>query len=205
MKEVLETLGPLNYLICMKKSLCSALVMALIFFSLPVFAENSILAKPVFPEGAEVAFDVVSCTNTVNGHIEPVAGTPWELTQAVLELPYQHESERLDDGFFFVVGRRLGYHVTWIALLDISQSDRVAYEVRDEQAGLWTFGASLVPPEVISALGECNVRWGGFWGDEFPTVVVDAPAITPLPPEQRLPDNPLRSGADLLPPIVADK
>ncbi len=186
----------------MIKSLSLAFATALILTSFPVIAENSILPEQVFPRGAEVAFEVVSCINTVNGHVEPVLGTPWELTQAVLELPYEHELERLADGLFFVVGRRLGYHGTWVALLDISRSDWFAYEVRDEEADLWIFGASLVPTEVISALEECSVRWGGFWADEFPMFPLEAPTVAPLPKEQKLPDNLLKNDANLLPPIA---
>lgn len=170
-------------------------------FVLALATATLIQSAPVLADKTDEALEIVSCVNTVNGHAEPVFETPWELTQAVIELPYEHELERLADGYFFVGGRMLGYHGTWFAFLDITESDWFAYEMRDQNDELWVFAASFVPPEVVSALGDCGVKWGGFWDSEYPIVVLDPPVAVPLPKEQRLPQNPLENGADLLPPI----
>ncbi|CUH43148.1 hypothetical protein [Ruegeria atlantica] len=177
-----------SYIIGMVKFVL-ALTTAVVLSSLPVLADKT-----------DEAIEIVSCINTANGHSEPVYGTPWELSQAVLELPFEHELERLADGYFFIGGRRLGYHGTWAAFLDLSLCDGIAYEVRDQDDALLIFASSFVPPEVVSALGGCGVVWGGFWIEEYPIVVLDPPPVTPLPEGQRLPNNSLESGVDLLPP-----
>ncbi|MEH6522742.1 hypothetical protein [Sulfitobacter sp.] len=171
-------------------------------FVLAVAAALIIPSSPVFAEKVDVATEIVSCINAANDHVELLRKETWHLSQAVLELPYEHELTRLADGFYFFHGRRLGYHGTWAAFLDISTSEWFAYETRNQDDELLIFAASFVPPEVISALGECNVRWGGFWIDEYPIVVLDPPVPTPLLKAQRLPKNPSINGENLLPPIV---
>lgn len=163
-------------------------------------------SSPMFAEKADVAAEIVSCINTANGHVEPVGKTRWYLTQAILVLPYEHERTRLADGIFFIGGRMLGYHGTWTMFLDVSESDWVAYETRDQDDELKGFAASFVPPEIITALGGCSVRWSGFWVGKFPFVVLDPPVVTPLTEEQRLPEDPFSDGgANLLPPVaIAD-
>lgn len=182
------------------KSSRTSYIMGMVKFVLAITTAVLFSSLPVVADKTDEAIEIASCINTANGHSEPVYGTPWELSQAVLELPLEHELERLADGYFFIGGRRLGYHGTWAAFLDLTVSEWIAYETRDQDDDLLIFASSFVPPEVVSTLGECGVLWGGSWVEEYPVVVLDPPPVTPLPEEQRLPDNPLISGVDLLPP-----
>ncbi|WP_372574502.1 hypothetical protein [Ruegeria jejuensis] len=170
-------------------------------FALALAAAILLPSSPVLADKADAAVDIVSCINSLNGHAEPLHEAQWELSQAVLELPYEHELVRLADGYFFVTGRRLGYHGTWAALLDIAAGKWIAYETRDQNDDLLVFGSSFVPPDVVSALAKCGVEWGGYWVEEYPVVVLDPPVVKPLPEWQILPDEPSKGGVQLLPPV----
>lgn len=124
----------------------------------------------LFAEKDETAFEIVSCVNTTNGHFEPFRNTPWQLTQAVLGQPFERERDRLEEGFHIIHGRLLGYHATWLALLDLTEKDWRAFETRSENDGLRIFGASFVPDEIISALASCGVVWSGYWAKEYPFI-----------------------------------
>ena len=163
-----------------------------------------LLAAPVIglADKQNTAVDVVICVNSANGYSDLIDNSPWELAQAILEIPYDHELVRLANGYYFVGGKKLGYHGTWAAFLNIANDEWIAFETRAENDELGMFGASFVPSEVVAAFDLCGVDWGGYWAEEYPIVVME-PTITPLPDALRLPANPLKNGADLLPPTTA--
>ncbi len=109
----------------------------------------------------DVAVDVVACVNSSNGYLGEIDGEPWELAQAILNIPYDHERIRLAPDYYFVGGRRLGWHGTWAAFLYLGADEWMAFETRAEDDRLTVFGASFVPAEVIQAFAECGVEWGG--------------------------------------------
>lgn len=169
------------------------------------FAFGAVLfisSSPIWANKVDLAVQINSCINTVNGHAKPLRDEPWHLTQAELELPYDHELTRLADGFFILTGRKLGHHGTWAAFLDVSDRVWVAYETKNLDDELRFFGESFVPNEVIEALQECDVRWGGYWTGEYPIVVLEPPSPTQQPDFFRLPADAQTNGAGLLPPIA---
>jgi hypothetical protein len=147
-----------------------------------------------------MAVDLVACVNSANGYSDEIDGIPWELAQAVLEVPYDHERTRLAPDYYFVHGRRLGWHGTWASLLYLGADGWTAFETRAEDDRLDVFAASFVPAKVVEAFAECDVEWGGYWADEYPLLEVppeQQPAVS-FSPRQHW------NGEDLLPPKPND-
>ncbi|CAN0605986.1 unnamed protein product, partial [Ectocarpus sp. 12 AP-2014] len=112
--------------------------------------------------------------------------------------PFEHSRVHLAEGFFLIRGINLGHVGGWVALLDGSPNDWAAYEIlnRDGKPRLFS-----VPLQVIAALDLCGVQWGGTWDEKLPFVERVPPARVPLLKALRLPDDPFKNGANLLPPV----
>ena len=161
-----------------------------------------LLVVPIigYADKQNIAFDVVACVNSTNGFPETLDKTPWELEQAVLEVPFDHEHVRLEPNYYFVGGRRLGWHGTWALLLALGDDEWVAFETRSKDDQLRVFAASFVPDKVVAALEVCSVEWGGFWTKEYP-LIETIPKQQPIAP---LFDSSELNVEDLLPPRPAD-
>lgn len=154
-----------------------------------------VLAGATYAGEHHSAVEIVACVNSENGFSEELQGEPWVLEQAILEVPYEHETKRLDTGYHFVAGRMLGWHGTWIAFLDLNSDEWTAFETRTQDDGWKTFGESFVPKSVIQGFAACGVNWGGLWTGEYPLNEVGAEQNL-IAPSVLLPIE----GGSLLPP-----
>lgn len=147
-----------------------------------------------------VAVNLVACVNSANGYSGEIDGEPWELAQAILEIPNDHERIRLPPDYYFVGGRRLGWHGAWAAFLHLGADGWMAFETHAADDRLAVFAASFVPVEVVEAFADCNVEWRGYWTDEYPLLEVTAEQQPVAPSSPRS----LWNGVDLLPPKPND-
>ena len=154
-----------------------------------------------YADKQNIAIDVVACINSAKGYPDTLDGAPWELAQAILEIPYDHERVRLAPDYYFVGGRTLGWHGTWAAFLHLGNNEWVAFETRAEGDELAVFGASFVPNEIVDAFAICGVDWGGHWIEDYPLLEV----TTEQGPVAPLATGPLLNGDDLLPPKPKDQ
>ncbi len=145
--------------------------------------------------------DAYSCINATN---EELKSDKRDLAFADIETLQEDYRLQFIEGFFFVHGLPLpGF--AWGLILEGSSTDWVAYELEDGEDSSEHFPPVYVPSEVVEALSECGVAWGGLWESEFPVMERPQPTPTPLPEWQRLPDNPLlEGGTSLLPPTLGD-
>lgn len=99
----------------------------------------------------------------------------------------------------FAANGLLGYHVTWIVLLDFNQTPVAVYETFEPE-GSHPFGRIGTPLVLQRGFTECGADWSGFWTGPWPdqTPVPSPPPLDGLPPITELPI------ADLLPP-ASDK
>ena len=166
----------------------------------------SLLSFPIagFADTQNTAKDVVACINSTNGYADQFEGDQWELPQAILVIPSEHEQFRLMDGYHLVGGRSLGWHGTWVAFLDLRNEEWVAFETRDEIDESVAFAESYVPVEVVEAFVTCRVEWGGYWTEEYPFIEVGE-AQKPIAPQNHEPETyEPPDGVNLLPPKVSD-
>ncbi|SFR32702.1 hypothetical protein SAMN04488005_0358 [Yoonia tamlensis] len=165
----------------------------LLFFLLVVSATT-------YADKQIMAAELVTCVNSTNGYLDGIDGKSWEPAQAVLGIPYDYERTRLAPDYYFVYGRKLGWHGTWASLLYLGTDGWMAFEARAEDDRLDVFAASFVPVRVVEAFAVCGVEWGGFWDDEYPLIEVAPVQQTVAPLSLR----PLWNGEDLLPPKPND-
>lgn len=161
-----------------------------------------LLVVPVtaYADKQAIAVDLVACVNVTNGYPKEIDSEPWELAQAILEIPYDHERVRLAPDYHFVGGRRLGWHGTWAAFLHLGSDGWMVFETRAEDDRLDVFAASFVPTVVTEAFETCGVKWGGYWTDDYPIIEVE----TEQQPASPLVFGPIPNGDDLLPPKPID-
>jgi hypothetical protein len=79
---------------------------------------------------------------------------------------------------YFVAHGRLGWHVTWTVLLDLSQTPIAVYETF-EPDGFHPFGRIETPWLLQRGFTRCGADWSGLWTDPWPD---QTPAPSPSPP-----------------------
>ncbi len=147
-----------------------------------------------------IAVDVVACVNTTNGYSKEIYDEPWELAQAILEIPFDYERFRLAPDYYLVGGRMLGSHGTWSAFLYLGLDGWMVFETRAEDDRLDMFGASFVPTVVVEAFEACGAKWGGHWTGDYPIIEAE----TEERPTSPLVFGPILDWDDLLPPKPTD-
>lgn len=95
----------------------------------------------------------------------------------------------------FAANGLLGYHVTWIVLLDFNQTPIAVYETY-EPDGSHPFGRIGTPLVLQRGFTECGADWPGLWTGPWPdqTPTPSPPPLDGLPPITEL------AIEDLLPP-----
>ena len=101
---------------------------------------------------------IIYCINRENGHgYWPRYESGWGDTFAYRTLDMSH------DRYEYIEGR-VGWHLTWFAILDRSQKPAKAYDTYGME-GVHTggFGRSKVPVKVIKAIEACGLQFSGVW------------------------------------------
>ncbi len=112
---------------------------------------------------------IVACMNRENGHgAEPFPGKGVEGSFA---RRLRHEIKAP----YHLVNGNLGWHVSWVVLVDLSQQPFRGYETYGlERSGTGAFGRRPIPWSVTGALAACGVRFEGHWQGTPPWVETTA-------------------------------
>ena len=116
-----------------------------------------------FPDGAaSQSFhgpsEVVDCINRANGHLDGI-----DLER---EWDDSFSSEMLidEDGPVVQIHGRIGWHVTWAAIIDFGDPPPVAFETFGAEGSLTgSVGRHPLSEAMIASFEQCGVPFGGLW------------------------------------------
>jgi hypothetical protein len=106
---------------------------------------------------------IVYCLNQINSD-----GVWWHLRPAHTLIAHEDRGGSWSDSYYVITGR-LGWHVTWAALVPYGAETPTAYETlgAEGDAGRSRFRLEI-PIRIVGSFKRCGVSFGGIYPGELP-------------------------------------
>jgi len=128
-----------------------------------LFVFASIFPSTVLADYLLTGLQIVDCVNIENKHDKF-----WGMRTKYKAYPTFSQKDQTG---FYTMNGRLGWHSTWLVLIDLTTEPPLAFETYgingDNRGG---FARRAVPKTIKLSLEACGVSWKGLWPNGFPIV-----------------------------------